>query len=151
MGRSCSSGIKRKAQLTDLKWISATSGWGNANVDKTCEGRPLMVNNQSVSGIGVHAKSAIIYDLPEGYDTFSAKGVVTRAQGSVAFGVLVDKVTIDYPDKSVIKIDFSTIGIKGKANVVDLWSHKELGVFNIAFSREIPLHGAGLYRISPVR
>jgi hypothetical protein len=143
-------GPKGKLKITDLKWINATSGWGNANVDKTCDGRPLMVNNQPVSGIGVHSKSVIIYDLPEGYDTFTAKGVVTRPQGSVAFGVLVDKVTMDYPETSVVKVDFSAIGIKGKAKVTDLWSHKELGVFDSAFSREFPMHGAGLYRITPV-
>lgn len=143
-------GPKGDLKLTDLKWINATSGWGNANVDKTCDGQPLMINNQSVSGIGAHAKSVIIYDLPEGYETFTTKGVVLKETGSVVFGVLVEKGIMKFADASDVKVVFKTIGIKGKAKVVDLWSHKELGVFKKEFSHELKQHGAGLYRISPV-
>ncbi len=141
-------GPKGKLKLTDMKWLSATSGWGNPNVDKTCDGRPLMIENQLVSGIGAHAKSVIIYELPEGYKTFTAKGVVLKQTGSVVFGVLVDKGNIDLPDKAVVSVNFESIGIKGKANVRDLWSHKELGTFNGSFSRELPLHSAGLFKIT---
>ena len=141
---------KGDLKLTDLKWINATSGWGNATVDKTCDGQPLMVEGKPATGIGVHAKSVIIYDLPEGYETFTTKGVVLKETGSVVFGVLVDKGIMELPDASDVKVDFKTIGINGKAKVVDLWSHKELGVFNKEFSRELKQHGAGLYRISPV-
>ncbi|MDD4500731.1 MAG: glycoside hydrolase family 27 protein [Bacteroidales bacterium] len=52
---------------------------------------------------------------------------------------------------SVIRVDLHAIGIKGPARVTDLWNHKDLGVFEKEFSGEIPFHGAGLYRISPVR
>jgi len=144
-------GSKGDLKLTDLKWINATSGWGNVNVDKSCDGQPLMVDGNPETGIGAHAKSIIIYDLPEGYETFTTKGVVLKETGSVVFGVLVDKGIMEFPDASDVKVDFKTIGIKGKAKVVDLWSHQELGVFNKEFSREFPMHGAGLYRISPVK
>ena len=144
-------GPKGELKLTSLKWISATSGWGAAYVDRTCENHPLLVNGQPVTGIGVHSQSVIIYELPEGYDTFSTKGVVTREKGSVVFGVLVDKGTIDLPDSNIVKLGFDAIGIKGKAKVYDIWNRKEMGTFNGEFSRELPQHGAGLYRISPVR
>ncbi|MDP4208845.1 MAG: NPCBM/NEW2 domain-containing protein [Bacteroidota bacterium] len=144
-------GVKGELKLTDLKWISATAGWGAAQVNKACDGRPLMVNGQIVSGIGTHAESTIIYDLPEGYDTFSATGVVTQETGSVVFGVLVDKGAIDLPETANVKVDFEAIGIKGKAKVTDLWSHKDLGTFNGSFSRELPQHGAGLFKISPIK
>ena len=105
----------------------------------------------AISGIGTHAESTIIYDLPEGYDTFSATGYVTQETGSVVFGVLVDKGSIDLPETANVKVNFKAIGIKGKARVRDLWSHQNLGTFNGSFNRELPQHGAGLYRISPVR
>jgi len=143
-------GSKGELKLTDLKWIIATAGWGSAQVNHACDGRPLMVNGQTVNGIGSHAESKIIYDLPEGYDTFSATGVVTQEKGSVVFGVLVDKVAMDLPDKVEVKVNFEAIGLKGKAKVTDLWSHKDLGVFEGSFSRELPQHGAGLFKISPV-
>jgi hypothetical protein len=144
-------GSKGDLKLTDLKWLNATSGWGSANVDKTCDGQPLMVDGKPVFGIGAHAKSVIIYELPEGYETFTTKGVVLKETGSVVFGVLVDKGIMEFTEASDVKVDFKSIGIKGKAKVVDLWSHKELGVFNKEFSHELPMHGAGLYLVSPVK
>ncbi|GAT63431.1 NPCBM/NEW2 domain-containing protein [Paludibacter jiangxiensis] len=144
-------GPKGDLKLTDLKWISATAGWGAAQINKACDGKPLQVNGQAVNGIGTHAESTIIYDLPEGYDTFSATGYVTQETGSVVFGALVDKGKIDLPDKADVKVNFQSIGIKGNARVRDLWAHKDLGTFSGAFSRELKQHGAGLYRISPLR
>jgi alpha-galactosidase len=143
-------GPKGDLKLTDLKWIHATAGWGAAQVNKACDGKPLLVNGQPVKGIGTHAESTIIYDLPEGYDTFSATGYVTQDRGSVVFGVLVDKGKMELPEKAEIELSFEAIGIKGKAKVTDLWSHKDLGVFDGRFSRELPQHGAGLYRVSPI-
>ncbi|HPS25556.1 MAG TPA: alpha-galactosidase, partial [Bacteroidales bacterium] len=51
----------------------------------------------------------------------------------------------------IIGVDLRAIGIQGPARVTDLWNHKDLGVFEKEFSQEIPFHGAGLYRLSPVR
>ena len=57
----------------------------------------------------------------------------------------------DLPKTANVKVNFDAMGIKGKAKVRDLWSHKDLGTFNGSFSREILQHGAGLYRITPLR
>ncbi len=144
-------GPKGDLKLTDLKWISATAGWGEARMNRTCDNRPLMVNGQEVSGIGTHGESVIIFDLPEGYDTFTTKGVVTQDRGSVVFGVLVDKGTIELPEKAIVSVNFKDLGITGKAKVRDLWSHKDLGTFDKSFSREFPLHASGLFQISPIK
>ena len=68
----------------------------------------------------------------------------------MVFGVLVDKVAMDLPDKVEVKVNFEAIGLKGKAKVTDLWSHKDLGTFEGSFGHELPQHGAGLFKISPV-
>ncbi len=142
-------GSKGDLKLTDLKWLSATAGWGEVRLNRSVDNRPLVIDGDSVNGIGTHAESTIIYDLPEGYDTFTATGVVTQETGSVVFGVLADKGTLELSDKADVKVDFEAIGIKGKAKVRDLWRHKDLGTFDKSFSQELPQHGAGLYRISP--
>lgn len=144
-------GPKGDLKLTEMKWISATAGWGEARVDRACDNGPLRVNGQEVKGIGTHGESVIIYDLPEGYDTFTTKGVVTQDRGSVVFGVLVDKGSIELPDKAIVSFNFKDLGINGKAKVRDLWSHKDLGTFDKSFSRELPLHASGLFQISPVK
>jgi hypothetical protein len=137
-------------KLTTLKWINATAGYGEARVNRTCDNRPLTINGQAAEGIGTHAESVIIYDLPEGYDSFTATGVVTQ-DGSVVFGVLVDKGSIELPETADVKVDFAAIGIKGKAKVRDLWSKKDLGTFDGSFSQVLPMHSAGLYRVSPAK
>lgn len=144
-------GPKGKLKLTDLKWQSASAGWGEARVNRTCENKPLIVNDQTVEGIGTHAESVIVYELPEGYDTFTATGVVTNEQGSVVFGVLVDKGAEDIPEKTFVSVNLNDIGIKGKVKVRDIWGKSDLGVFEKTFGRDLPLHGAGLYRVSPVK
>jgi len=144
-------GPKGDLKLTDLKWISATAGWGEVHVNRTCDNKPIVINNQPVYGIGTHAESIIIYELPVGYDTFTTTGVVTQDKGSVVFGVLVSKGGIYLPETANVKVNFETIGIKGKVKVYDIWSHKDLGTFKGSFSRELSQHGAGLYRISPLR
>jgi len=144
-------GAKGDLKLTDLKWKMATAGWGETLVNRTCDNKPLMVNNQEVSGIGTHAESVIMYELPEGYDSFSTTGMVTQDRGSVVFGVLVDKGAVNIPETADVKVDFKSLGITGKAQVRDLWSHKNLGTFDKSFSRELPQHGAGLYRLTPIK
>jgi len=144
-------GSKGDLKLTDLKWISASSGWGEAHVNRTCDNKPIIINDKAAEGIGTHGESIIIYELPEGYDTFTSTGVVTQDKGSVVFGVLVSKGTIDLPETANVKVNFETLGIKGKVKVRDLWGHKNLGIFKGSFSRELPQHGAGLYQIRPLR
>lgn len=62
-------------KLTDLKWKSATVGWGQARINKNAGGKPLKVAGKSVEyGIGVHANSMLVYDLPKGAKRFKARG-----------------------------------------------------------------------------
>ena len=59
--------------LTDLKWESATTGWGSVGINKSCAGNTLQVGNrQFENGIGTHALSVIHYALPDGYTHFKA-------------------------------------------------------------------------------
>lgn len=144
-------GPKGALKLTELKWVSASAGWGNVRVNKACDDKPLMVNGVVVEGLGSHSESVIVYNLPEGYDSFTATGVVTQDQGSVVFGVMVERSTTVAADLPEIKVAFESLGLKGKVKVRDLWSHQDLGTFQGEFGRQIAQHGAGLYRLTPVK
>jgi putative membrane-bound dehydrogenase-like protein len=62
-------------KLTDLKWKQASSNWGNVYVNRRNDGGPLNVDGKSVEyGIGTHANSLIVFDLPAGYQRFKARG-----------------------------------------------------------------------------
>jgi hypothetical protein len=47
-----------------------------------------------------------------------------------------------------ISIDFSTVGIKGKVKVRDLWSKKDVGAFKKNYAPSVNAHGAMLIRVS---
>lgn len=142
-------GPNGEMSLTELKWSHADTGWGEVRVNRTVEDEPLMFDGKPATGIATHAESTIIFDLPEGYDTFSTTGVLTD-QGSVVFGVLVDKGSEEIADVSEVSVDFSEIGLSGKAKVRDIWAQKDLGEFSNSFGQQLPMHGAGLYRLSPI-
>ena len=139
-------------KLTDLDWVMATAGWNEARKNRTVDGRPLTLNGERVEGIGTHAVSVIEFEIPAGYDTFTSKGIITSGsmgRGQLEFMVLVDPVKQEKPESSQVSVSFADLGITGQALVRDLWKHKDLGEFSRSFGMELPLHGAGLYRISP--
>jgi alpha-galactosidase len=145
-------GPKGTLKLTDLKWTSATTGWGELQAGRSAAGAPLTWKGEPAWGIGAHAVSAIAYDLPEGYDRFSARGIITPVDGgtaSVRFLVLVDPKETRVPARSTVAVSFADIGINGKAKVRDLWKREDLGEFSDRLSTDLPLKGTRLYRISP--
>lgn len=143
-------------KLTDIEWVSATTGWGKAAINKNVNGGPIIVDNQPVAfGIGAHSPSLIEYKLPPGYTGFKAKagleksGVDQRGGATVRFYVL----TSDPRAKSAVEgipvpVKFADLGFTGQCGVRDLWQRKDMGTLSGQFAPIIKPHGAGLYRIS---
>jgi hypothetical protein len=52
---------------------------------------------------------------------------------------------------SMIRFDLKSAGIHGKVRIRDLWRRTDLGVFDSAYSIEIPPHGAVLYKLEKSR
>ena len=51
--------------LLDMNWTSATSEWGDVRKNANAGGGPLKVLDKVLPGIGTHANSTIVFDLPE--------------------------------------------------------------------------------------
>ena len=86
-------------RLTELKWIKTTNGHGPVRIDKNTVEKPLRIAGKPPTwGLGVHAHSVIIYDIPAGYDRFRARvgpdqQAIDEGKGSghsVEFFVLTD-------------------------------------------------------------
>jgi putative membrane-bound dehydrogenase-like protein len=60
--------------LTDLKWRSASTGWGDVRKDLNAAGRPMRVAGREERGIGTHAPSVIEFDVPEGMTRLVGRG-----------------------------------------------------------------------------
>jgi putative membrane-bound dehydrogenase-like protein len=97
-------------KLTDLKWKSAQAGWGQIGVNKNVQGQPLKIDGKPVEyGLGTHAPSMIVYELPADAKRFKARAGLDNGgsdQGtgsSVAFMVFGSK-----PPASVLAISSGT-------------------------------------------
>ena len=84
----------KETKLTELKWKSASTGWGRIGINKNCGGQPLKINGKPVAyGIGAHANSVIHYQLPKGhkFEKFLARGGLdeggSRQQGGTKTSV----------------------------------------------------------------
>jgi hypothetical protein len=142
-------GRKGTLNLTDLKWKSAKAGWGEVRVNRAADGKPLAGN-----GIGTHSLSLIEFELPRGYDTFHARGILTpgnEGKGSVEFVVFDDTARLRQTTDSIVSVNLQDLGFWGDVKVRDLWARKDIGTFSKTFAQRLPVHGAGLYRISSVK
>lgn len=114
-------------KLTDLKWKSATSDWGNPAVGKNANGGPLSIHGKAVEyGIGTHANSMILYDLPEGHPSTKLKvrvgidnGGSNQGGSSIQFHVFTQR-----PPKSVLD-KLKTTG--GSHELADAMSQLDVG------------------------
>ena len=143
-------------RLTSLKWVSATSGWGQPTVGKSVSGQPLVVDGRSVTnGIGTHSESVIEYRLPAGFTRFKARGGldaggVRQGRGATVHFLVFTTDPRRQAAGERVTVAFPTLGFKGACRVHDLWSGRDLGEFTGQFGVEIPDHGARLLRVTPV-
>jgi len=116
-------------KLTDLPWRSARASYGTVRMHTNFSGGPLMLGGRKLEyGIGTHATSEVVYDLPEGCNRFKATvGLDAQAPGSVQFRVYFappsDIATGDLPKAKVSpqaqELLSAVLGDKGALSVGD--------------------------------
>ncbi len=95
----------REQRLTDLKWKSARSDWGQVRVGGNAGGGELKIAGRAVEfGIGTHATSFIHYELPDGATRFLARGGLDNGgtdqaggRPSVRFAVYTERPRLPKP------------------------------------------------------
>ncbi|MBC2606500.1 Melibiase subfamily [Pelagicoccus albus] len=131
--------------LTDLEWSLADSLWDSAKVRVDKSGTAL--------GIQAQAPARIFYDLPDGVERFTAKGIVeswgSSELGEARFLVSVARDGNESVEPGIaVPVDLSLLDFEGTVTIRDLWKREDLGEVDGIFSPVIPFHGAGLFRIS---
>jgi hypothetical protein len=147
-------------KLTELKWVSATSGRGEVSTDHSATGNEMRVAGKPVPfGIAAHAKSVIEFDLPAGATRFQCFAGID-ASGAPAlrgpFGPTVRFLVYTQSPyatdaSSVVPATLADLGFSQGARIRDLWEGKDLGSFEKEFAPTIKAHSAGLYRVSPAK
>jgi alpha-galactosidase len=146
----------RSERLTNLTWSHADALWDNVSTERAPGGKAMMFRGQPVaSGIGTLSASRIEYTLPPGAARFTAIGTIDDNAPRQPAGAGVQFVVAAGGDRATgpvkVSAKLSEVGFSGKVRVRDLWTHQDVGEFNGEFAPEIPFHGAGLYRLSPIR
>jgi alpha-galactosidase len=148
----------RERRLTDLPWVQATAGWGEASTEKSPSGKAMVVDGRAVPyGISAHARSLVEYALPEGAVRFKAlaaldDGAFTGPSGgSVVFSVhALPAAPPADPAGAEIQVPLADLGLGRQVRVRDLWLHHNLGIVD-ELAPIVPWHGCVLYRLSPAR
>jgi hypothetical protein len=152
-------GNKGTLNLTDVKWVNASSGWETVKINKSIAGNKLIVDGKEYeNGIGTHANSIIEFNIPEGYDTFSSlagldKECIDHTEGAtVKFHIFTQYPTGSPPADSIkVILKLEQSGIEGKCKVRDLWAKEDIGEYTDEISIYIRKHGAKLLKISEIK
>jgi len=90
--------------LTKMPCEKATTGWGNIGQNRSVDKKPLTIAGKTYKiGLGVHANSTLIYQIPEGASRFTVIAGVddeTNDNGSVKMTIYVQK-EFSKPEKLV--------------------------------------------------
>lgn len=117
-------------------------------------GNDLTAMSDSVRGIYTNQEAIAVDQDTLGAGPVKIAGsddvveVWTKALGSIGSGqsaVLLLNVS-DAPQ--IAKVQWSDLGLSGKAAVRDLWAHRELGEFRDGYQADIPAHGSILLKVS---
>ena len=77
-------GAGKQVKLSTLKWKSAKSGWGKIGYGISATGASLKTGKGKLQpdGLGTHANSVIVYDVPAGAKKFRARvGLANTSKG----------------------------------------------------------------------
>ncbi len=142
--------------LTDLEWVSATSGWQGPEVGLNNEGNgPLLINGvQYANGIGTHAVSIIEYELPDGFTTLTGiagldDGGANQAGATSSVRFAVTALT-GVPGTESVDVNLADLGFNGSVNIRDLWSQSNLGTADGVLSTALGAHASALYLLTAV-
>ncbi len=118
-------GPKGELNLTDIKWRSATQGYGKTRIGQSVDGRPVtMAGKVYEKGIGSHSTSIIVYDLPKGYDRFKAiagmDDEVTNGEAAVHFAIYDSKPTMTAAPASADEVAVTSVPVEDFSVLDDL-------------------------------
>lgn len=89
------SGPNGEKKLTELKWKSAATGFGQVQINKNAGGGAMKINGKAVEyGIGTHANSVVAFDIPDGYTRFKARGGLDN--GGTDQGACGDSTSVEF-------------------------------------------------------
>jgi hypothetical protein len=114
----------------------------------------LAVNQNSVNNRQLFRKDgtvAWIADVPESADRYLAVFYTGNApvRNQPPVGGAPAQTPSQEEKEQTVPVQLTDLGFPGTCKIRDLWKKEDLGLFKNEFAPKLPLHGAGLYRVSP--
>lgn len=148
-------GPSGELKLTDLRWVSASTGWGRVAHGKSAGGADLQLGDTKAAyGIGTHADSVIEFDLPAGYTRFKARVGVDNtggSRGSVKFSVFTVNPWKKNPGPETVEVPLRDLNFGVPCQVRNLLTRRAEPTATEVLSASVPLHGAALYHVAPTK
>jgi mono/diheme cytochrome c family protein len=102
-GEPTLSGPHGDIPLTTLKWASATTGYGQVQIDQNVIEKPLRLGDKTFAhGLGTHADSVITYLLPPGITRFRAVAGPDTGGVETGHGVTTVAFSVKVGDRSLL-------------------------------------------------
>ncbi len=114
----------------------------------------LAVNQNSANNRQLFRKDgtvAWIADVPESADRYLAVFYTGNApaKNQPPVGGAPAQTPSQEEKEQTVPVQLTDLGFPGTCKIRDLWKKEDLGQFKNEFAPKLPLHGAGLYRVSP--
>ena len=143
-----------ETQLTSLKYTSYKSEWGSLHINQNVEGQALRIEGVTYNGLGMNAECTLIYDLPEGHNFKTFRGLCgydtsCDTDNTSSSGTTMEFFIYAVGQNQEHVVDLTQFGYAAdqKIPLYDVWERKSVGDVSGQLKVSVPSHGAKLYRL----
>ena len=140
--------------LTSLKYTSYKSEWGSLHINQNVEGQALRIEGVTYNGLGMNAECTLIYDLPEGHNFKTFRGLCgydtsCDTDNTSSSGTTMEFFIYAVGQNQEHVVDLTQFGYAAdqKIPLYDVWERKSVGDVSGQLKVSVPSHGAKLYRL----
>ena len=140
--------------LTSLKYTSYKSEWGSLHINQNVEGQALRIEGVTYNGLGMNAECTLIYDLPEGHNFKTFRGLCgydtsCDTDNTSSSGTTMEFFIYAVGQNQEHVVDLTQFGYAAdqKIPLYDVWARKSVGEVSGQLKVSVPSHGAKLYRL----
>ena len=144
-----------ETSLTTLTAASYTSDWSNLHINKNVENGPLRIEGQTyATGLGMNAQCTLIYNLPEGHNFVTLRGLVgydtsCDTDNRSSSGTTMEFLVYIEGEAPSFDVDLTRLGYGAEESVpvYDIWAKEDLEPAVGTLSAKVASHGARLFRL----
>ena len=144
-----------ETSLTTLTQASYTSEWGSLHLNRNVENGALRIDGQTyATGLGMNAQCTLIYNLPEGHNFTTLRGLVgydssCDTDNHSTSGTTMEFLVYAPKENGPFVFDLTQLGYGAEESVpvYDIWEKETLEPAVGTLSAKVASHGVRLFRL----